>query len=79
MTTTALKKEITKAIDSIEDENFLQAIYTIINNRNPRYDFELSDEVKQILMEQEAEYKSGKAITYTKEQVRKMVLKNHGK
>jgi hypothetical protein len=79
MTTTALKKEITKAIDSIEDENFLQAIYTIINNRNPRYDFELSDEVKQILMEQEAEYKSGKAITYTKEQVRKMVLKNLGK
>lgn len=79
MTTKALKKEITKAIDTIEDANFLQAIYTIINNHRPLYDFELSDEDKQILMEQEAEYKSGKAITYTKEQVRKMVLKNLGK
>ncbi len=79
MTTAALKKEITKVIDTIEDENFLQAIYTIINNRNPRYDFELNDDDKQLLMEQETEYKSGKAITYTKEQVRKMVLKNLGK
>ncbi len=79
MTTSALKKEIIKTIDTIEDENFLQAIYTIINNRNPQYDFELSDDDKQILMEQEAEYKSGEAVTYTKEQVRKILLKNSGK
>ncbi len=76
MTTTALKKEITKAIDTIEDESFLQAIYTIINNRNPRYDFELSDEDIQILKEREVAYKSGKAKTYTREQVDKMVFKS---
>ena len=79
MTTAALKKEITKAIDTIEDENFLQAIYTIINNRNPHYDFELSNADKQILQEREIAYKSGKAKTYTKEQVRKMVQKSLGK
>jgi hypothetical protein len=77
MTTTALKKEIVKAIDTIEDESFLQAIYTIINNRNPRYDFELSDEDINILQEREEKYKSGKSKTYTREQVKKMVFKNH--
>lgn len=77
MTTTALKKEIAKAIDTIEDESFLQAIYTIINNRNPRYDFELSDEDINILQEREEKYKSGKSKTYTREQVKKMVFKNH--
>jgi hypothetical protein len=76
MTTTALKKEIVKAIDTIEDENFLQAIYTIINNRNPRYDFELSNEDMRILREREVAYKSGKTKVYTKEEMRKRVLKN---
>lgn len=76
MTTTALKKEIVKAIDTIEDENFLQAIYTIINNRIPRYDFELSDEDINILQEREEKYKSGKSKTYTQEQVKKLVFKN---
>jgi len=76
MTTTALKKEIAKAIDTIEDENFLQAIYTIINNRNPRYDFELSDEDMKILREREVAYKAGKTKVYTKEEMRKRVLKN---
>lgn len=79
MTATALKKEIVKAIDTIEDENFLQAIYTIINNRNPTYDFELSDSEKNILRDREIAYKSGKSKVYTKEQVKKMVLKSLGK
>ena len=76
MTTTALKKEIVKAIDTIEDESFLQAIYTIINNRNPRYDFELSDEDINILQEREEKYKSGKSKTYTREQVKKIDRKS---
>lgn len=75
MTTTALKKEIVKAIDTIDDASFLEAIYTIINNRSPRYDFELSNEDMKILREREVAYKSGKAKTYTREEVRKMVFK----
>lgn len=79
MTTAALKKEITKAIDNIEDEQFLEAIYTIINSRNPRYDFELSDEDIQILQEREADYKSGKSKMYTQDEMRKRLLKNLSK
>jgi hypothetical protein len=33
MTATALKKEIHKAIDVIDDEVFLKAVYTIISDR----------------------------------------------
>jgi hypothetical protein len=79
MTTTVLKKEIVKAINDINDESFLQAVYTILNTHNNGYEYELTDEDKNILNERKAHYKSGKAKTYTVAEVRKKVLKSLSK
>lgn len=44
--------------------------------RSESFDYELNDDDKNILNERKAEYKSGKAKTYTRSEVRKKVLKN---
>ncbi len=76
MTTTLLKIEITKALHEINDKSFLEALYTIISNRNDAFEHELSKEDKQILDERKLAYKSGNAKTYSLSEVRKKVLKN---
>lgn len=76
MTTAILKSEITKALDNIQDKSFLEAIYTIINTRSETYDYELNDADKKVLDERKKLYQSGKAKTYSMNEVRKKVLKN---
>ncbi len=44
MTATALKKELIKAIGNINDAGFLQAVYTIVNDRNQKKEYDLSEE-----------------------------------
>lgn len=76
MTTAILKSEITKALDSIQDKSFLEALYTIINTRSETFDYELNEADKKVLDERKKSYKSGKAKTYSMYEVRKKVLKN---
>ena len=76
MTTNILKNEISKALNSINDKSFLEAIYTIINTRLENYDYELTEADKKVLDDRKMEYKNGKVKTYTVNEVRKKVLKN---
>lgn len=76
MTTDILKNEIARALNDINDKSFLEALYTIINTRSEKFDYELSIDDKQILDERKALYKSGEAKTFTMSEVSKKVMKN---
>lgn len=43
MTAPALKKEIHKAIDLIDDASILEAVYTILNKTNTSFDLSADD------------------------------------
>lgn len=79
MTSTAIKKELHKAIDNIEDNNLLEAIYTILNSQNKQYPFELSDEDLQIVEERRILYETGKLKTITLSEFKKKVKKKLSK
>ena len=79
MTTAALKKEIKKVIENIDDNRVLEAVFVLLNNNVQNDNYILSDEDMAVIEEGEAEYKSGKTKTYTAAEVRKKILKNHGK
>lgn len=76
MTALALKKEITNAIMSIKDEAFLQALHTIVKNKNAAFDFEFNDDEKKLLDQRKSLYKSGKIKTYTPAQVKKKLMRH---
>ncbi len=42
MTTILLKRHIAKAVNDINDKNFLEAVYTIVSNKAEETDFELT-------------------------------------
>jgi hypothetical protein len=75
MTQTALKKELHKAIDNIDDESILKAVYTILNSRTTYSSFQLSDEDIRIIEERKASYKAGKSKGYTVKEIKAKVLK----
>ncbi len=79
MTASALKKEIKNAIEAIDDKRILEAVYILLNNNVQRNSYFISDADMRLVEEREAEYKSGKTKTYTVEEVKKKILKNHGK
>lgn len=76
MTTATLKKRINQAIDKIEDEAFLNAIYTIISSNSGLSDYTFTKDDIQILEERRKKYLSGKAKTITVAEVRKRAIKN---
>jgi len=79
MTQNALKKELHKAIDNIEDDTLLGAIYTILNSQHKQYSFELSEEDWNVVEERRASYEAGKSKAYTIKEVRKRIMKNLSK
>lgn len=60
-----LKKQIYKAINTIEDQSFLQAVYTIVNDKLNESEFKLTEEQKAILDLRRKNHKSGKSKSYT--------------
>jgi hypothetical protein len=78
MTKAALIKEITKAVSKIDDEKFLEAIYTIIQNSTVK-SYSISEEELMILNDRRAKYLSGKSKTFTPEEVKKKLLKKINK
>ena len=74
MTTLALKEKLYKAIDNIDDNSFLNAVYTILNEKAREHDYVLTDEQKTELDEQLHLHKAGKTKSYTLQEVRKMAL-----
>ena len=76
MTTSVLKKEINKAISNLDDEQFLQAIYTILNDRLNKEEYVFGKEEKDELDTRKANYKLGKTKVYTVAEVRKKIEVN---
>ncbi|MBI2269068.1 MAG: hypothetical protein HYU69_01790 [Bacteroidetes bacterium] len=74
MTRIALKKQLYKAIDNIEDTSFLKAVYNILNDKIRDRAYEFTDEQKAELDEQFALHKTGKTKSYTVKEVRAMAL-----
>ena len=70
MTATALKKELYKAISNIEDGPFLQAVYTIINDKRREQEYDLSPEQWTEIEHVQKEHKAGKSKNYSWEEVK---------
>jgi Putative addiction module component len=76
MTTTLLKKKLTKAINEIEDEQFLKALDTIVSSKQEdEMIYELSAAQKKELDKRKANHLSGKSPSYSWAQVKKAALK----
>ncbi len=80
MTKTVLKRNLHEAIEQIEDDGFLQAVYKIISTKVEEEEgFVLSPVHKKLLDEREASHKKGLGKSYSwqdaKKEIRKSVKK----
>lgn len=76
MTTTLIKKKLTKAINEIEDTDFLQALHTIVNSKKKEESvYKLSTSQKNELDKRQANHKSGRSKSYSWPEVKKSLLK----
>ncbi len=78
MTRTTLKKSIHKAVDSINDDTLLQAVYTLLN-RVSTDDFDWTDEDLRIVEERRAAYLSGKEKAISISEAKKRLKRKFGK
>jgi hypothetical protein len=74
VTTIALKRELIKAIDGIEDSKFLAAVYTIINEKSREEAYDLTNAQWKEVERRRKAYKSGQRKTYTLAETKKMML-----
>ncbi len=74
MTTKGLKKELHYAIDSIDDSLFLEAIYTLVQDKSKENAFELSDKQKAELDKRVKRHKEGKSKSYSIAEVKKYAV-----
>jgi hypothetical protein len=79
MTKAALKKKIVDYVEHINDENMLQAVYTILNGHFESTDYEISAYDLKMIEEQRKTIMNGTAKTYTAAEVRRKLLKKLGK
>ena len=75
MTASALKKEIQKVIENINDTHLLEAVYTVLNNTVSN-SFEISKRDMYIVEARKKKYKNGQLKTYTVAEAKKKILKN---
>ncbi len=74
MTTKAIKGNIYKALESIEDSKFLMAVFEIVSSKaENNYLHELTEEQKAILDDREKEYSQGKGKNYSWEDAKKII------
>ncbi len=74
MTTTLLKQNISKVINSIEDKIFLEAVYTIVSKKVIEIPFELDDAMKQELDKRKKNHKKGISKSYNWQAIKKIAL-----
>ena len=75
MTTTILKKKLTKAINEIDDAGLLQAVYTILEKQlESQPEYALTSTQKKELDRRMANYKAGRTKSYPWEEVKKNLL-----
>ena len=76
MTTILIKKKLTKAINEIDDSEFLVALHTIVNSKKEEEKiYQLSSAQKKELDRRQARHKSGESKSYTWATVKKLLLK----
>jgi hypothetical protein len=81
MTKKALKKQIHKTVDKIDDTALLEAVYTLLNraSHSDEDDYEISDEDLKIIEEKKARYLSGKEKGMTLKEFNKRIQKKYSK
>jgi hypothetical protein len=76
MTTTLIKKKLTKAIGEIDDPAFLMALQTIVNSKKEEEEIQqLSSMQKKELDERKFRHKKGQSKSYSWAEVKKSLLK----
>ncbi len=71
MNETSIKQALHQTIENIDNEELLQAVYTILTvNKEDKNYFDLTEEQLQLLKEREEAYLSGKSKTYTLQEVK---------
>ncbi|MBI5857148.1 MAG: addiction module protein [Sphingobacteriales bacterium] len=75
MTTTLIKKKLTKAIKEIDDSDFLNALHIIVNSKMEEAAFQLSTAQQKELDRRRALHKTGKSKSYTWPEVKRSLLK----
>lgn len=76
MTTILIKKRLTKAINEIDDTDFLEALQTIINSKKEEETiYQLSSGQKKELDKRQARHRSGESKSYSWAAVKKSLLK----
>jgi hypothetical protein len=77
MTKTVLKKNLHEAIEQIEDDSFLEAVYKIISTKvEEEEEFKLSDEQKRLLEERKKKHQKGESKSYSWAEVKKKARKS---
>ncbi|MBS1920604.1 MAG: addiction module protein [Bacteroidetes bacterium] len=75
MTTLRLKNNLHKAIDKIEDENLLKAVYTILEKQmETNNEYDLTPAQQKELERRLANHQSGKSKTYSWKEVKASLL-----
>lgn len=76
MTTTLIKKKLAKAINEIDDPDFLEALHTIVNSKKDEESaYQLSTAQKKELDSRQTRHKSGQSKSYSWAEVKKSLLK----
>jgi len=75
MTTTALKKDIHKAVENTNDNEILKIVRTILKRTSEEEMYELTPAQKRELDKRLAQHKAGKSSYHSLEEVRKNALK----
>jgi hypothetical protein len=73
MTTKGIREVIHKAVDDINDPEFLKAIYTILTEKLINYKYNLSPEQEEEIDKRIIAHKSGKSKSYNWPQAKKII------
>ena len=75
MSVAEIIKHLNKAIEEIDDEAFLEAVYTIVYSKTENVEYELTSEQLQILEYRRETYLRGEGKSYTWEEVKYRIRK----
>lgn len=78
MLVSEIKEQLHHTIDSIEDEEFLEALLTITHSQQSNIDAQPSEEEIKILEEREARYQSGDTKARPWKEVQDEIKKKYG-
>lgn len=74
MTSSAIRNNIYKALENIDDSKFLKAVFEIVSEKaESSHFFELNDKQKALLDEREQEYIQGKGKNFNWQEAKKMI------